>query len=135
MSSATYYAWKAKYGGQAQAAAGGRHARQCGVERPAGKKLVSAAARREAVARLQDGFGISERRACAVIGADRTSMRYRSCRDGDEDLRPRLRELAGQRRRFGYRRLHILLRRDGVTINRKETQRLYREEGLCRIHP
>ena len=57
-------------------------------------------------------------------------MRYRSCRDGDEDLRGRLRELAGQRRRFGYRRLHILLRRDGVTINRKKTQRLYREEGL-----
>jgi len=73
---------------------------------------------------------MNERRACAVIGADRTSMRYRSCREGDEDLRARLRELAGQRRRFGYRRLHILLRRDGVTINRKSTQRLYREEGL-----
>jgi transposase InsO family protein len=92
--------------------------------------VVSVAAKREAVARLQAGFGMSERRACAVIGADRTSMRYRSCRDGDEDLRARLRELAGQRRRFGYRRLHILLRRDGVTINRKKTQRLYREEGL-----
>lgn len=91
---------------------------------------MSAAAKREAVARLQAGFGMSERRACAVIGADRTSMRYRSCRGGDEDLRARLRELAGQRRRFGYRRLHILLRRDGVTINRKKTQRLYREEGL-----
>jgi transposase InsO family protein len=92
--------------------------------------VVSVAAKREAVARLQAGFGMSERRACAVIGADRTSMRYRSCRDGDEDLRARLRELAGQRRRFGYRRLHILLRRDGVTINRKKTQRIYREEGL-----
>ena len=91
---------------------------------------MSVAAKREAVARLQAGFGMSERRACAVIGADRTSMRYRSCRDGDEDLRARLRELAGQRRRFGYRRLHILLRRDGVMINRKKTQRLYREEGL-----
>jgi putative transposase len=41
-----------------------------------------------------------------------------------------LRELARQRRRFGYRRLHILLRRDGVAINRKKTQRLYGEEGL-----
>lgn len=92
--------------------------------------MVSAAAKREAVARLRAGFGMSERRACAVIGADRTSMRYRSCRDGDEGLRARLRELAGQRRRFGYRRLHILLRRDGVTINRKKTQRLYCEEGL-----
>ena len=57
-------------------------------------------------------------------------MRYRSCRADDGDLRSRLRELAQQRRRFGYRRLHILLRRDGITINRKKTQRLYREEGL-----
>jgi putative transposase len=73
---------------------------------------------------------MSERRACRVIGADRTSMRYRSCRDDDTQLRVKLRELAGQRRRFGYRRLHILLRREGYMINRKKTQRLYREEGL-----
>lgn len=73
---------------------------------------------------------MSERRACAVVGADRKSIRYRSCRADDGDLRSRLRELAQQRRRFGYRRLHILLRRDGITINRKKTQRLYREEGL-----
>lgn len=84
----------------------------------------------EAVAQLRAGFGISERRACAVIGADRTSMCYRSCRDGDEGLRARLSEFAGQRQRIGYWRLHILLRRDGVTINCKKTQRLYREEGL-----
>jgi transposase InsO family protein len=92
--------------------------------------VVSAAAKREAVALLQKAFGISERRACAVVGADRKSMRYRSCKPDDAALRGRLRELAGERRRFGYRRLHILLRRDGVRINRKKTQRLYREEGL-----
>jgi len=57
-------------------------------------------------------------------------MRYRSSRADDGDLRLRLCELAQQRRRFGYRRLHILLRRDGITISRKKTQRLYREEGL-----
>ena len=57
-------------------------------------------------------------------------MRYRSCRPDDADLRSKLRDLAHQRRRFGYRRLHILLRRDGILINRKKTQRLYREEGL-----
>ena len=57
-------------------------------------------------------------------------MRYRSQRDDDADLRSKLRELAQQRRRFGYRRLHILLRREGIVINRKKTQRLYREEGL-----
>ena len=92
--------------------------------------MVTPAVRREAVAHLQTTLGMSERRACAVVGADRTSMRHRSCRADDADLRVRLRELAGERRRFGYRRLHILLRRDGLTLNRKKTQRLYREEGL-----
>jgi len=92
--------------------------------------MVTPAAKREAVAHLQTALGMSERRACAVVGADRTSMRYRSSRADDGDLRSRLRELAQQRRRFGYRRLHILLRREGITINRKKTQRLYREEGL-----
>ncbi len=65
-----------------------------------------------------------------MIGADRKSIRYRSRRGGDAVLRARLRELAHQRRRFGYRRLHILLLRDGVKVNRKKTQRLYTEEGL-----
>ncbi len=74
---------------------------------------------------------MSERRACHVIGADRKSVRYRSQRNGDAELREKLRELANQRRRFGYRRLHILLRREGVMINRKKTQRLYQEEGLA----
>ena len=58
-------------------------------------------------------------------------MRYRSCRADDGDLPSRLRELAQQRRGFGYRRLHILLRREGVMINREKTQQLYREEGLA----
>ena len=74
---------------------------------------------------------MSERRACRVIDADRKSVRYRSTRDDDAGLREKLRELANQRRRFGYRRLHILLRREGIMINRKKTQRLYREEGLA----
>ena len=74
---------------------------------------------------------MSERRACRVIDADRKSVRYRSTRDDDAALREKLRELANQRRRFGYRRLHILLRREGIIINRKSTQRLYKEEGLA----
>jgi len=57
-------------------------------------------------------------------------MWYRSWRRDDGDLWSRLRELAQQRSRFGYRRLHILLRRDGITIDRKNSQRLYREKGL-----
>ena len=91
---------------------------------------MTPAAKREAVARLQAFLGMSERRACRVIGADRKSMRYRSQRDDDAEVRSKLRELAQQRRRFGYRRLHILLRREGIVINRKKTQRLYREEEL-----
>ena len=74
---------------------------------------------------------MSERRACRVIDADRKSVRYRSTRDDDAALREKLRELANQRRRFGYRRLHILLRREGLMINCKKTQRLYQEEGLA----
>ena len=92
--------------------------------------MVAPAARREAVAHLQDSLGVSERRACSIVGADRTSVRYRARRGDDAGVRARLRELAAERRRFGYRRLHILLRRDGLVINRKKTQRLYREEGL-----
>jgi len=58
-------------------------------------------------------------------------VRYQSCRPSDRNLRERLRELASERRRFGYRRLHVLLRREGLVQNRKKTQRLYREEGLA----
>ncbi len=58
-------------------------------------------------------------------------MRYRSARDDDAALREKPRKLANWRRRFGYRRLHILPRREGVIINRKKTQRLYQEEGLA----
>lgn len=92
--------------------------------------MVTPAAKREAVAHLQALLDVSERRACRVIAADRTSVRYRSRRADDGELRAKLRALAEVRRRFGYRRLHILLRREGVVINRKKTQRLYREEGL-----
>ena len=73
---------------------------------------------------------MSERRACNAIGVDRSSVRYRSVRPDDAALRTRMRELAAERRRFGYRRLHVLLRHEGLVANRKRTQRLYREEGL-----
>lgn len=92
--------------------------------------MVTPAAKRQAVEHLKGVHGMSERRACSVVGADRKSVRYRSTRADDGELRSRLRELAQVRRRFGYRRLHILLRREGIAINRKKTQRLYTEEGL-----
>jgi putative transposase len=76
---------------------------------------------------------MSERRACRVAGVERALVRYRSRRPDDAALRARLRGLAHERRRFGYRRLHILLRREGWAVNRKRVQRIYREER--RTHP
>jgi putative transposase len=92
--------------------------------------MVTPAAKREAVGHLRSAFEVSERRACTVIGADRTSVRYRARRADDEPMRVRLRELASERRRFGYRRLHVLLTREGLIMNHKKLRRLYREERL-----
>lgn len=92
--------------------------------------MVTPAARRQAVAHLCETYEVSQRRACTVISADRTSMRYRSIRPDDAVLRGRLRDLASQRRRFGYRRLLIMLRREGMQVNHKKLRRLYREERL-----
>lgn len=91
--------------------------------------MVTPAAKRQAVAHVRRGHEVSERRACTVLGVDRSTARYRSRRD-DEDVRARIRALAKERRRFGYRRLLVLLRREGVIMNHKRFRRLYREEGL-----
>ena len=92
--------------------------------------MVTPAAKREAVAHLRSAFDMSERRACRTIGCVRMTVRYRSCRPDDAELRQRLRALAHERRRFGYRRLHVLLRREGFEVNHKRLLRLYREEHL-----
>lgn len=92
--------------------------------------MVAPAAKRQAVAHLVASHEVSERRACAVLQVDRSMVRYRSRRVCDAVHRRRIRELAGERRRFGYRRLLILLRREGVAMNHKRFRRLYREEGL-----
>lgn len=75
-------------------------------------------------------MGLSERRACCLVDADRSMIRYRSRRPPDTGLRQRLRDLANERRRFGYRRLFILLRREGEPSGINRIYRLYREEGL-----
>jgi putative transposase len=92
--------------------------------------VVTPAAKRQAVAHLCETHVVSERRACTALGVDRSSIRYRSCRAGDALVRLRIRELATERRRFGYRRLHYLLSRDGTVMNHKRFRRIYREEGL-----
>ena len=73
---------------------------------------------------------MSERRACKATGCVRMTIRYRSRRPDDAVLRERLRALARERRRFGYRRLHVLLRREGYVVNHKRLFRIYREERL-----
>src|SRR3984957_13915544 len=75
-------------------------------------------------------MGLSERRACSIVGADRKMIRYRSRRPPDTELRTQLRDLANARRRFGYRRLFILLRQDGEPSGINRIYRLYCEEGL-----
>jgi len=92
--------------------------------------MVGPVAKREGVARLRAVMGLSERRACLIVGADRKMIRYRSCRPAETELRARLHELAAERRRFGYRRLFILLRQEGEQSGRNRIYRLYREEGL-----
>jgi putative transposase len=92
--------------------------------------VVTPAAKRQAVAHACGVHGVSERRACRILGVDRASIRYRSCRAVDTDVRLRIRELARMRRRFGYRRLHVLLRREGWRMNHKRFRRYYCEEKL-----
>jgi len=80
---------------------------------------------------MRETYAVSERRACRLVGMDRKSCRYRKRREAEnEQLRQRLRELAEQRRRFGYKRLHVLLRREGWAVNHKRVYRIYVEEKL-----
>jgi putative transposase len=92
--------------------------------------MVTPAERRKVVAHLIDTYEVSQRRACQATGSDRSAVRYRRRRPDDRAVRARLRELAEQRRRFGYRRLHVLLKREGTVMNHKKLRRLYREEQL-----
>ena len=87
--------------------------------------------KREAVAHLKALFGLSERRACRVAGADRKTIRYQSRRAPDMALRGRLHARTNERRRFGYRRLFVLLRREGEPSG---INRLYRTLQRRRVN-
>jgi putative transposase len=80
---------------------------------------------------LRSTFGPSERRACELLEIAVSSYRYRSQRQGDNELREKLVALAGEKPRFGYRRLHVLLKQSGEGVNHKRVWRVYREAGLC----
>lgn len=80
---------------------------------------------------MREETSISLRRACRLVGVSRSTLAYRSQKQSDDrEIQARLTELAGERRRFGYRRLHILLRREGLEVNHKRVYRLYNEAGL-----
>src|ERR1700758_2008965 len=93
--------------------------------------MVGPQVKRQAVDVLREErrFGIT--RACGLVGISRSLYGYRSRRPVPAGRRERINELAGEKRRYGYRRIHILLRREGWKVNRKRTYRLYREAGLA----
>src|SRR5450755_678740 len=101
-----------------------------GVEGGGRKKVVSPQTRREAVLVMQVEVELSQRRACGLMELYRATCRYQKRRSQDQPLRVRLRELAEERRRFGYRRLQVLLEREGWQVNHKLVYRLYVEEKL-----
>ena len=92
--------------------------------------MVSPQAKREAVTHLMTAHPLGVTRACGLIGISRSLYRYQAKRPCDMALKDRLSELAAQKRRYGYRRLHVLLRREGWQHNAKRTYRVYHEAGL-----
>ncbi|MBN7787751.1 IS3 family transposase [Ponticoccus gilvus] len=147
MSEGTFYNWKAKFGGMTVSEAKRLKTLEdenaklkkllaeqmldlAAMKELVFKKVVTPAVKREAVAHLKAQLGLSERRACRIAGADRKMVRYQAQRAPDTVLRGRLRELANERRRFGYRRLFVLLRREGEASGINRIYRIYREEGL-----
>jgi len=91
---------------------------------------VTPDAKRKAVAYLMETHLVSQRRACAALNVDRSTVRYRSRRDDDAELRATIRRVSKERRRFGYRRIHVMVEREGHKVNHKKLRRIYREEKL-----
>ena len=87
-------------------------------------------AKRKAVGFLMGEMGLSERRSCRLVGLARSVQQYRPQQRNDDAVVERLKELASENRRYGYLRLHALLRREGLVMNHKRTYRLYLEQGL-----
>jgi putative transposase len=92
--------------------------------------VVGPQERRAAITHVMTTHGLGVTRACGLIGMSRSLYRYEAKRPDDEALKTRLTALAGQKRRYGYRRLHVLLCREGWAVNWKRTYRVYREAGL-----
>lgn len=93
--------------------------------------MVSPQAKRQAVDMLREERELGVTHACGLVGISRSLYGYRSRRTDGAALRERICTLAGEKRRYGYRRIHVLLRREGWKVNRKRTYRLYRDAGLA----
>ncbi|WP_438273226.1 IS3 family transposase [Vibrio natriegens] len=148
ISDATFYTWRKKYAGLDVSEA--RRLKALEDENARLKKLLAETLldaealkialspkvltvedKRKAVKVIQKGTQLSERRACLLVGIQRASMRYQPQSNREDDkLQARIKELALERRRFGYRRIHRLLRREGFDVNHKRVYRLYCELGL-----
>ena len=92
--------------------------------------MVGSQAQRKAVSYLKDYFEISERRACELIKVARPTIRYKSVTKEDKSLKARIVEIALNHKSFGYRRIAVLLKREGLVVNHKKVYRLYVKEGL-----
>lgn len=92
--------------------------------------MVEPEAKRENLKMIKSSFGLSERRCCILLNLHRSTCRYKPKRKDDDILRSRLKVLSEDRRRFGYKRLHTLLVREGFKVNHKKVYRIYKEEGL-----
>ncbi|HWI69754.1 MAG TPA: IS3 family transposase [Nitrospiraceae bacterium] len=147
ISDATFYKWRAKYAGLEvsdvkklrQLEDENRRLKQMVAEQAldiqalkaiTGKKLVRPKAKRAAAQEVVARFGLSQRRVCRLVALDRNTLRYRSRRRDDGELRVRMREIAEAKRRYGCPRIYVRLRREGWPVNHKKVERLYREEEL-----
>jgi len=92
--------------------------------------VVTPDGRRQAVAYLCEAHGVSQRRACNVMQTDRSSVRYQSKRVNDNEQREAIKRISKERRRFGYRRINVMLQREGIHMNHKKLRRIYAEENL-----
>jgi putative transposase len=92
--------------------------------------VVTPGAKRKAVTHLMEAHQVSQRRACSVLNVDRSTVRYQSRGADDGELRDTIKRVSKERRRFGYRRIHVMVRREGFEVNHKKLRRIYREEKL-----
>ena len=91
--------------------------------------MVTPAARKQVACYMMDTHQFSERRACQLSGVSRTAFRYEPTAPQDAPLRARLIELAAKHKALGYPMLHGMLRSEGLVVNKKQTYRVYSEEG------